>query len=307
MTEKLDLNLLRVFDALVLTSSVTGAAELLHLSPSATSRALSRLRRAMGDEIMVRAGQGLVLTPFARTSANAVRRILDEAAQLGAAGQGVDPTDWRRTFTVRINDALVPVLTPVVLASARVEAPGIVIRFVAEQAESIDDLRDGTIDMDVGAGGPEALDIRAQQVFEDRFVAVVASTSTLGKAATLTVDDLCRYPHVSASRRGRTRGPIDEALQALGRTRHVAAAVPSLTAAALLALEDDVIVPMPGLLARHLVVRGLPLRAHALPLHVPPLRIGLRWHRRLDADPPTMWLRQRMHDAISRSQGPAPG
>jgi DNA-binding transcriptional LysR family regulator len=299
VSDDVDLNLLRVFDALMQTGSVTGAAEHLHLSPSATSRALTRLRRAMGDEIMVRAGQGLVATPFARSSAARIRRILEDVGQLAAAGQGMNPENWQRTFTVRINDALVPVLTPPILASTQAETPGVVVRFVGEDAESVDDLRDGTIDIDVGTGGPDSPDIRSRPILEDRYVAVVAVCSELGEVATITVDHLCRYPHISASRRGRARGPIDDELQRLNRTRRVAAVVPSLASAAILALERDVIVPMPALLANHLVDRGLPLRVHQLPLDVPPLHIAQRWHRRLDTDQPTIWLLQRIHDSIT--------
>ncbi|MBT2415532.1 LysR family transcriptional regulator [Streptomyces sp. ISL-12] len=298
MADGLDLNLLRVFDALMQTGSVTGAAERLRLSTPATSRALARLRRSMGDEIMVRAGRGLVPTPFAQGAAGKVRRLIEDAAQLGVDGQGSDPASWQRMFTVRINDSLVPVLTPAVLASTRAEAPGISVRFVAEGTENSEALRDGTIDIDVGAGGHDAPDIHAQDICRDRYVAVVAAASRLGRADGLTIDDLCALPHISASRRGRFRGPIDEALHALGRHRRVAAAVPSMTAAAALALEDDVIVPLPGLLARHLVSKGMPLRWHALPVLVPPVDISLRWHQRLDADRPTAWLRDRIRRAV---------
>ncbi|HWO63794.1 MAG TPA: LysR family transcriptional regulator, partial [Umezawaea sp.] len=76
MADELDLNLLRVFDALMDTGSVAKAAQRLHLSAPATSRALSRLRRAMNDPILVRAGRGLVPTPFAQRSTGTVKALL---------------------------------------------------------------------------------------------------------------------------------------------------------------------------------------------------------------------------------------
>ncbi|GAB3909570.1 hypothetical protein GCM10029964_111340 [Kibdelosporangium lantanae] len=75
MSDQLDLNLLRVFDALLQDGSVTAAAERLHLSIPATSRALGRLRRAMHDPILVRAGRGMVPTPFALRTAPRVRSL----------------------------------------------------------------------------------------------------------------------------------------------------------------------------------------------------------------------------------------
>lgn len=298
VTDGLDLNLLRVFDALMQTGSVTGAAEQLHLSTPATSRALGRLRRAMGDEIMVRAGRGLVPTPFAHRAAHTVRRLIEEASQLGVDGQGADPANWRRSFIVRINDALVPVLAPTILERVRKEAPGITVRFVAEGSESPDALRDGTIDLDIGVPEPVLPDLQTQRLFTDAYVAVFSAHSPLARAGALTMDDLCAFPHVSASRRGRTRGPIDTALEAQGRSRQVVASVPSMTAAAILALEDDLIVPMPGLLATHLIARGLPLRQCALPLAVPSVDIAIQWHQRLDTDRPTQWLRRLIRSAL---------
>lgn len=298
MADSLDLNLLRVFDALMQNGSVTGAAEQLHLSVPATSRALSRLRRAMGDEIMVRAGRGLVPTPFAERAARTVRRLLEEAGQLGLDGQGSDPANWRRTFTVRINDALVPVLAPTILARVREQAPGITVRFVVEGNESPDALRDGTIDFDIGVPDPGPPDLRTRRLFRDRYVAVFAASSRLARSESLTVDDVCALPHVAASRRGDTRGPIDTALQERGRSRQVVASVPSMTAAAILALEDDLIVPMPGLLARHLIASGLPLRQSALPFDLPPVDVAVQWHQRLDTDRPTQWLRAVVQAAV---------
>lgn len=298
MDDNLDLNLLRVFDALMQTGSVTDASELLHLSVPATSRALARLRHAMGDEIMVRAGRGLTPTPFAQRSAHTVRRLLEEAAQLGLDSQGSDPANWRRAFTIRINDALVPVLAPAILTRARREAPGITVRLVAEGSESPEALRDGTIDLDIGVPDPVVADLRTEHLYQDEYVAVFAAHSPLARLSALTVEDLCAYPHVTASRRGRTRGPIDAALNETGHQRQVVASAPSMTAAALLALEDDLIVPMPQLLATHLIARGLPLRQLRLPVALPVLHIGIQWHQRLDTDRPTRWLRSLIRSTI---------
>ena len=91
MADDLDLNLLRVFDALMDTGSVAQAAVRLHLSAPATSRALGRLRRAMNDPILVRAGQRLVPTPFAQRSAARVKALLDAAAGLRPAPPATIP------------------------------------------------------------------------------------------------------------------------------------------------------------------------------------------------------------------------
>jgi DNA-binding transcriptional LysR family regulator len=101
MADQLDLNLLRVFDALLQEGSVTAAAERLHLSIPAASRALGRLRRAMGDPILVRAGRGMAPTPFALRTAPRVRSLLDEAATSGARSRSASTTASRRPWRRR--------------------------------------------------------------------------------------------------------------------------------------------------------------------------------------------------------------
>ncbi|WP_307171248.1 LysR family transcriptional regulator [Streptomyces sp. B3I7] len=298
VAEELDLNLLRVFDALMDTGSVAGAAVRLHLSAPATSRALSRLRRAMGDPILVRAGQGLVPTPFAQRSAPRVKALLEAAAELRADTAGHDPRSWQRAFSLRINDGLSPVLAPRLTRRVTAEAPGVRLRFVAQESKEPDLLRDGSIDLDICVAGPPPPDVRSSTLLTDHFVAVVAADSELGRAARLTVDDLCARPHISASRRGLARGPLDDALERVGRSRRVAAVVPSYAVGALMALESDFICLVPQVTATHLVRRGVPLRRHEVPFDLPTADVQLRWHRRVDEDPASQWLRARVHDAV---------
>ncbi|GLZ77933.1 LysR family transcriptional regulator [Actinorhabdospora filicis] len=303
MAEELDLNLLRVFDALMDTGSVARAAVRLHLSAPATSRALSRLRRAMRDPILVRAGRGLVPTPFALRTAGTVKALLDTADRLRTDPAGSDPASWRRAFSIRLNDALVPVIAPRLTRLIAAEAPGVLLRFTGQESESPEPLRDGSLDLDIAVGGPPPPDVHASTLFTDRFVAVVAADSALGRAPALTVDDLCRHPHVSASRRGLARGPLDDALERAGRSRHVAAVVPSYAVGALMALEREVICLVPHVMAAHLIERGVPLRRHEVPFGLPTADVELRWHRRVDDDPASRWLRTRLREAIAPLTG----
>jgi DNA-binding transcriptional LysR family regulator len=298
MTDNLDLNLLRVFDALLDTGSVSGAAERLHLSVPATSRALGRLRRAMDDPIMVRAGRGLVPTPFALRSAGRVRALLEGAAELLTDTSEGEPHSWRRSFTVRLNDGLAPVLAPRLISRIANEAPGVRLRFVADDTDHPDALRNGSIDLDIGLAEPPAPDVKVQELYTERYVAVVSAQSRLGRARRLTVEQLCRYPHISVAR---ARAPtlLDDALEQIGRSRRVIAVVSTHAVAALIALEDDVIALIPSVLARHLVDRHVPVRRHEIPLELPTVTVELRWHRRLDGDRPSRWLRDHIVAAAS--------
>ncbi|WP_084522834.1 LysR family transcriptional regulator [Nocardia inohanensis] len=299
---ELDLNLLRVFDALLQDNSVTAAAERLNLSIPATSRALSRLRRAMGDPILVRAGRGMAPTPFALRTAPRVRSLLDEAAALVSADREINIANLKRTFTIRINDGVAATLVTAVTAAAAAQAPGITLRFVTEGAESIEALRDGSIDLDIGAGEVAAPDLRAALLYREHIVGIVRADSPLGRHRRPTLRQLCEYPHVSASRRGRARGPLDDALDAADLHRHVAAVVPTAAIAAMLVASG----PYVGLVPRRLAeqyAEALALRWFPIPAPLPEVDVRLLWHARLDADPAQRWLRDTIRDTMNRIAG----
>ncbi|MFF7330350.1 LysR substrate-binding domain-containing protein [Streptomyces sp. NPDC008150] len=295
--ELLDLNLLRVFDALLQDSSVTAASERLNLSVPATSRALGRLRRAMGDPILVRAGRGMTPTPFALRTAPRVRSLLDEAAALTREDREVSVADLRRTFTVRINDGVAATLVTAAVEATTAVAPGVTLRFVAEGNESVESLRDGSVDLDIGAGDVTSPDLRSAPLYRERLVGVVRADSPLGLRRAPTPEQLCRHPHVSASRRGRARGPLDDALEAAGLRRHVAAVVPTFALAFLLVATSRHVGLVPQRLAeQHGTALGL--RWFPMPVALPELEVRQLWHARLDADPAQRWLRETIAHAM---------
>ncbi|GAA1963363.1 LysR family transcriptional regulator [Amycolatopsis minnesotensis] len=298
MPEQLDLNLLRVFDALLQDGSVTAASERLHLSIPATSRALGRLRRAMDDPILVRAGRSMVPTPFALRTAPRVRSLLDEASALISADREVTPAELKRTFTIRINDGVAATLAVAAVEATAATAPGVVLRFVAEGSESTEALRDGSIDLDIGASGDDiGSDIRTALLYSERVVGIVRADSPLGRHRRPTLAQLCQHPHVSASRRGRSRGPLDDVLDAEGLQRRVAAVVPTSAVAALLVGASHYVGLVPQRLAEQ-YSETLGLRWFDIPAPLPEVKVGLRWHRRLDADPAQRWLRDTLRDAF---------
>ncbi|ANN17579.1 LysR family transcriptional regulator [Amycolatopsis orientalis] len=297
MADQLDLNLLRVFDALLRDGSVTGASERLHLSIPATSRALSRLRRAMGDPILVRAGRGMVPTPFALRTAPRVRSLLDEASALISADREPAIGELERTFTIRINDGVAATLATAAVEATAAVAPGVVLRFVAEGSESAEALRDGSVDLDIGAGDLAAPDIHSTLLYRERVVAIVRVDSPLGRARRPTLAQLCRYPHVSSSRRGRTRGPLDDVLEAEGLRRRVAAVVPTSAVSAFLVASSDYVGLVPQRLAEQ-YGRSLGIRWFPVPAELPEVEVRQLWHARLDADPAQRWLRETIRAAF---------
>src|SRR6188472_3719816 len=120
-----DLNLLVTLDVLLAEGSVARAAERLRLSPSATSRALARLRETTGDPLLVRSGRGLVPTPRALELRDPVSHLVREAETVLVPQAAPDLKRLVRTFTLRTSDGFVENFGPGILARVGAEAPGV--------------------------------------------------------------------------------------------------------------------------------------------------------------------------------------
>ena len=286
---QVDLNLLVALDALLEEQSVTAAADRLHLSVPATSRTLARIRQAFGDPILVRAGRGLVPTPRALAMKDEVHRLVAAAGGLFSAPGVVDLAGLDRRFTIRTNDGLLTRFAGPLLDRLARSAPAATLRFVPEGDEDLPPLRDGTVDVDLGVIGDLGPEVRTQPLYDDHMVGLVADGHPLSQGP-VTLARLAAVPHVTVSRRGRVRGPLDEVLEREGLSRRVIAVVPTYAAAAFLILSSDATGLFPGSAAGRLV-DVLPARAFAVPAPLPPLPIALAWHARHDNDPAHRWLR----------------
>jgi DNA-binding transcriptional LysR family regulator len=291
-----DLNLLVTLDVLLAEGSVAGAARRLRLSPSAMSRALQRLREATGDPLLVRAGRGLVPTPRALELRERVGQLVDEGKAVLRPVEALNLAQLVRTFAIRTSEGFVETFGPNLIARIGREAPGVRLRFVQKLGRDSTPLRDGTVDLETGVvgkmTGPE---VRAQALFRDRFVGVVRKGHPLGQGE-IMLSDYAAGRHVSVSRRGIDRGPIDDALEALGLERRIVTSVGGFSTALALARGSDLIASVPERHSGNLLagMHGFPL-----PISLPKITVSLLWHPRLDADPAHRWLRGCVRDACA--------
>lgn len=125
-----DLNLLVTLDVLLTEGNVARAARRLHLSPSAMSRALARLRETTGDPLLVRAGRGLVPTPRALELRERVGQLVHDTEAVLRPAQAPDLAQLTRTFTLRTSDGFAETFGPALITRVAAEAPGVRLRFV---------------------------------------------------------------------------------------------------------------------------------------------------------------------------------
>lgn len=309
MTDTTDLNLLRALDALLVEGSVTGASRRLGLSTSAMSRTLARLRVATGDPLLVRAGRRLVPSPRAIELADRVHQLTREAqALLSPTRERVDIATLDRTFTVRTNEGFAALFAAPLVAAVADAAPQVRLRFAPKPTKDAGPLRDGDVDLDIGALEALAPEMRTRCLFRDRFVGVArAGHPLLAEAVTPERYAACR--HVVASRRGRAYGPVDDALAERGLTRRISAVVPGFPDALGIARQSDLIalVPRSCVHADHADGRldGHGVVSFDLPVATPDIVISAMWHPRMDADPAHRWLRDTVV-AVCRGEDPEP-
>jgi len=287
-----DLNLLVALDALLEENSVAGAADRLHLSPPAMSRTLARIRKATGDDILVRTGRTMTPTPRALELRGEARELVMRARAALTPRTTLDLEHLDRSFTLRCHDALVTAVAPPLISTVAQAAPRVAIRFLAEPSADVADLTRGQTDLEVGAAAPDRPEIATRTIGTDRMVAVMRADHPLATGE-LTPRRFAQAQHVTVSRRGRLSGPIDDALAELGLQRHVSASLPTASAALDLAARTQAV----AVVAEHVcqpLWTTLGLHARPLPFDVPDVPMIVAWHHRYDTDPAHAWLRTQL-------------
>ncbi|GGX24853.1 LysR family transcriptional regulator [Streptomyces chartreusis] len=306
----LDANLAIALDALLAEESVTRAAARLHTSPAAMSRTLGRLRRILGDPLLVRAGQAMVPTPRALALREEAAAVVRRITVLLTPDTAVDPATLNRTFTVQAADLVGAALAPALLELARREAPGVSLRMRAEELEAGPALRDGRIDLEIGSIDHADPETHVEELVSLRMAAAVRPGHPLTRKP-LTPARLAAAEHVVVSRRGRFTGPLDTALAEQGLERRVSAVLPSHLAAMTLAAVSDVVCLVPaapdGAAPSPLTAPASVFGLHLLdiPLPLPPLTIGMAWHPRHAADGAHHWLRTAVRRILRTPGNPA--
>ena len=293
----LDANLLVALDALLTERGVTRAAERLHTSPAAMSRTLGRIRRVLGDPVLVRAGQSMVLTPRALAIREEVGAVVERCRRLLVAAEDVDLATLTHTFTVQTSDLLLAALASGLREAAAGQAPGVSVCFLSEALEDTDALRDGVVDVEVGVLDHLDPETRTEDLVELRMCAAVRAGHPLTRGE-LTPARFAAAEHISVSRRGLAHGPVDTAMAELGLRRRVPVVLPTHTAALLLARDTDLVcltaAALPGDPAS-----ALGLQTLEVPLELPPRQIGMAWHPRNDADRGHRWLRDQIRGVLT--------
>lgn len=291
-----DLNLLKLFEALVRDRSVTRAGLRLGLSQPAASRALGRLRRMLGDRLVVRGKLGLELTPRGEALAGPVAKLLDDAR--GIVSPAVfDPASAKGRIMIAAHDHLSLVVLAGLIARFERHAPALSLHIAQPAGDNVRLVEQGAVDLALGVFETLPGSLHHRGLYTDRLVCVVRSDH-LAVTDELSLERYVALRHIAVTISGMGESSIDIALSSLGLTRHVALRVPHFLAGAILVADSDMVLTLPARLAR-LLAKRLPLALLDLPLQVAPLSPAMIWHERFHGDPAHVWVRQQLVDVVA--------
>ena len=310
--KNLDLNLLRIFDAVMAERNLTRAASRLSMTQPAVSNALRRLREALGDDLVVRSGYGVQPTPQAQILWPAVRAALSQL-QGALAPEPFDAREASSTFVLAMADATAAALVPPLIRQLDANAPGISIRVIPLTTRDPRILLEsGEADLAIGyfpsvlagiaqRGMQDAEpDVLAhQRLYDGRYVCAMRHDHPL-VGAPLTLEAYCNAHHVLVSLSGKPFGFVDEALAGLNRRRRIVLTVNQFFTAGLVVSSTNLLTVLP----RHfLASTGIAdrLATTELPFAIDEVHVEMLWHRLRDDQAGCAWLRQAVVDAAEEA------
>lgn len=313
----LDLNLLRVFDQVMSERNLTRAARNLSMTQPAVSNALSRLRDAVGDQLVTRSGYGVVPTARAAALWPSVADALRQLETSFAPGD-FTASEARQTFILAMADATAAALMPGLVRIIERDAPGVSMRVLPLLTRDPRRLLDeGQIDVAIGFFPAVLADLTAQaqsggmapfdhqRLYAGEYVCVMRKGHPLSRGK-LTLKRYCEARHLLVSFSGRPFGFVDEALASRGLTRRVLLTVNQFFAAGRVVSASDLLTVLP----RHFVtMTGMAsdLTLRELPFPVAPVHVDSLWHRRQAQRSDHAWLRLAVLAVATEVFGPLAG
>ena len=293
---RLDLNLLTIFDAVMTERSLTKAGVRLGVSQSAVSHALSRLRDITGNSLFERTGHGVRPTARAAEMADQVRHALDMLrATLRAGDADFSSQSAQRTFQLDIAAGLDAVIIPK-LAARTVDCSNLQFRISGGRARDLlNELRYGDTCLALECDQITDDDFGSQLLFEDHYVVIAAKGHPALKDG-LTLDLFQKLDHVALSWAGdHALTPLGQNLESAGISRRVKFSVPNLATIPGIVEADDVIACMPEKIA-HDFSATFDIELHRFPNPIPSQPVYMVWHKSFDNDPSHKWLRGVLND-----------
>lgn len=292
--EGLDLNLLRVFDAVYRERSLSRAADRLGLSQPGISQALTRLKQITGDPLFVRQSHGVAPTVYSDAIATPIRQALHALHTALQTHSARDIRHTDRQLRIAMSDYSESlILAPLVRISDE-QAPALQLRVVpVDRIDLRAALNSGDVDIVIGGIPSLTEQFRHQELCSEEFICIARRGHPFIQGQ-LSLDDYRRVRHVGAAVRASQISKIDEICLTHGFQRDIHVIVPNFLSIFFIVAATDNIATVPRRLLR-LVPPHLDLQVLPAPIELPVFVVRQFWTERNHHDPVCRWLRSQIH------------
>jgi LysR family nod box-dependent transcriptional activator len=287
----LDLNLLIALDALLTDCNITAAGRRVHLTQSAMSGALSRLREFFGDELLTPVGRKMIRTTLGERLAEPVRAILLKIQETLALVPTFDPLQSRRRFSMMMSDYVSTVLMPPVLARIEREAPHVEIEVLSNDfSHPLEILERADVDFIIMPSMYLHKSHPSSVVFDDDYVCVAWEGNNQVRES-LTVEQYFAMGHISVQF-GRSNAPMADNFinSQFGKRRRVEVIAMNFNALIQYVVGTNRLAIVHRRLANYYAAHH-PIRLLEPPFEIPRITESMQWHNCFDGDPGSRWLR----------------
>jgi DNA-binding transcriptional LysR family regulator len=287
---ELDLNLLVVFNQLLVERRVSKVADNLGLTQPAVSNSLAKLRRLFGDELFLRTPKGMEPTPYAEQLAESVTYALAMIHSGINQTASFDPAQANRSFTIGMTDIGEIYFLPALMERLKREAPGVRLSTVRNTAVNLrDDMESGKVDLAIGLLPQLKAGFFQRRLFSQSYVCLLRRGHRLDKRR-ISLAEYAAAEHLVVVSAGTGHGKVDELLQRSGVERQVRLTVPHYVSVGHILQGSDMVATVPERLADRLIEPfGLAKVPH--PAKLPDVAINVFWHAKYHRSPANRWLR----------------
>jgi DNA-binding transcriptional LysR family regulator len=287
---EIDMNLLVVFNQLLIERRVSKVADNLGISQPAVSNSLAKLRKLLGDDLFLRTPKGMEPTPFADQLAESVSYALAMIHSGLNQRTSFEPATSERAFTLGMTDIGEIYFLPALIERLRRVAPHVTLSTVRNTAINLrDELESGKVDLAIGLLPQLKAGFFQRRLFSQSYVCLMRRGHRLDKKK-LSLAEYSAAEHLLVVSAGTGHGKVDELLQRSGVARTVRLTVPHYVSVGHILQGSDLIATVPQRLAERLL-EPFGLVQVPLPAKVPDVAINVFWHAKYHRAPANRWLR----------------
>ena len=306
---QLDLNLLRLFIYIFELKNLTRTAEALHLSQSAISHALGRLRQALEDELFYREKGELHPTLYAKRLYPTVKQSFENLEQIfqtnhllseGKLGELAQQSF--ATLTIAMHDEIELIVFNKLVSQIHQVLPNCQITSSRLNRSALaHELKVGQLDFAIDVARVVDSEIVHQPLLRDEFVLVLYApnfAAELANESTITQAQYFASQHITVSSRRLGLSIEDSLLSKAGWQRQSKIRCQHYATAFQLLKQDKLLLTLPRQLATTFLPPAQGWQILDLPIALTHIELHGYWHQQQQVDPLYGWLRQQIFSAF---------